>query len=635
MKRNMAMSRYLTFVGGLAALLLGLTAEPALATTYWVTNGVGSEAGLNGLSAPFFTISNAVAHASPGDTITVSNGTYLLSATITIPTKTNLTIQGFSLNPADVIVDGQNTLPCFDVKTNCTLQYLTIQNGFTNATSTTAAGIYIEGSTTNIMVYKCNLLNHKGGAAVYPNVATRTTLDSCNINYNTPYGGRFVSAGFVTVTNCTFIGNSNNGANGTLGPALEIYAASLTGLVVGCTFLNNTNNGPNASGFGGAIYGGANTSNTIRNCAFVGNCCPSSYGGAVYLNAANGLVVGCGFTNNFSYTQGGALYAPVGFLGTIASCSFASNYITYSGGYAGALNLLDGTVSNCLFFGNMVTNNSGAAMYGAAIGIHSGCKYPVMVTDCIFSNNAIMGGNSYSGGTIWMQGSTTGTVQRSLFVGNVGTNGAFYEVAANGIGNTGTYWTVRNCGFFGNSALYGGAAISTSATNLVVDSCTFAMNKDTVPSSSYRGAIYFGSSNTTAFLTNCIVYSNFYNNTTAGDDIYFALTNANSITFQNCCLFKTNGLANVTTLTVNNCTTNNPLFRDGGTAGAGTSLLTGTYDFRLQKGSPCIDKGTNELSWMTGAIDLAGTPRVRGLAVDIGCYEYLAPPVSGTSIFFR
>jgi hypothetical protein len=41
------------------------------------------------------------------------------------------------------------------------------------------------------------------------------------------------------------------------------------------------------------------------------------------------------------------------------------------------------------------------------------------------------------------------------------------------------------------------------------------------------------------------------------------------------------------------------------------------YNFRLQPGSPAIDKGVN-----TGiSIDLDGKPRPVGLLPDLGCYE--------------
>jgi hypothetical protein len=48
-------------------------------------------------------------------------------------------------------------------------------------------------------------------------------------------------------------------------------------------------------------------------------------------------------------------------------------------------------------------------------------------------------------------------------------------------------------------------------------------------------------------------------------------------------------------------------------------------DYRLLRGSPCIDAGKNE-EWMRSAVDLDGNPRIfygnRSLTVDMGAYEY-------------
>ena len=58
-----------------------------------------------------------------------------------------------------------------------------------------------------------------------------------------------------------------------------------------------------------------------------------------------------------------------------------------------------------------------------------------------------------------------------------------------------------------------------------------------------------------------------------------------------------------------NCTTNDPCFENP---------AAGNY--RLFCMSPCIDAGSTS-PWMAGATDLDGAPRVRGPAVDCGCYE--------------
>ena len=50
-------------------------------------------------------------------------------------------------------------------------------------------------------------------------------------------------------------------------------------------------------------------------------------------------------------------------------------------------------------------------------------------------------------------------------------------------------------------------------------------------------------------------------------------------------------------------------------------------DFRLRKGSPCINAGGAGL-YALAEIDLAGNPRVASGRVDIGCYEYSVPKTS-------
>ena len=47
-------------------------------------------------------------------------------------------------------------------------------------------------------------------------------------------------------------------------------------------------------------------------------------------------------------------------------------------------------------------------------------------------------------------------------------------------------------------------------------------------------------------------------------------------------------------------------------------------DYRLRKGSPCINKGklTAAQKKLVGTKDLAGKKRIRGKAIDMGCYEY-------------
>jgi len=59
-------------------------------------------------------------------------------------------------------------------------------------------------------------------------------------------------------------------------------------------------------------------------------------------------------------------------------------------------------------------------------------------------------------------------------------------------------------------------------------------------------------------------------------------------------------------------------------------LFVSSSDFRLQAGSPCINKGIN-FFWMSdpgdlGSKDLAGNPRIVNGVVDMGAFEYNDTP---------
>ncbi len=54
------------------------------------------------------------------------------------------------------------------------------------------------------------------------------------------------------------------------------------------------------------------------------------------------------------------------------------------------------------------------------------------------------------------------------------------------------------------------------------------------------------------------------------------------------------------------------------------AYVTVPGDYRLAKGSPCINKGklTKAQKKLVGSKDLAGKKRIKGKTIDIGCYEY-------------
>ena len=56
-------------------------------------------------------------------------------------------------------------------------------------------------------------------------------------------------------------------------------------------------------------------------------------------------------------------------------------------------------------------------------------------------------------------------------------------------------------------------------------------------------------------------------------------------------------------------------------------------DYRIRPLSTCFNAGLYDATWMDGATDLDGNPRVKGKCPDIGCYE--CQDVRGLMLFVR
>ena len=91
------------------------------------------------------------------------------------------------------------------------------------------------------------------------------------------------------------------------------------------------------------------------------------------------------------------------------------------------------------------------------------------------------------------------------------------------------------------------------------------------------------------------------------DNVYLDEEGTHKPTLSNCIFYNVKGVSGRKGVTIAD-----PKFVDAANG-----------DFRLQAGSPCIDKGGQAY----GTTDLAGNPRVGNGKVDIGCYEYVDPTV--------
>ena len=166
---------------------------------------------------------------------------------------------------------------------------------------------------------------------------------------------------------------------------------------------------------------------------------------------------------------------------------------------------------------------------------------------------------------------------------------------------------MRNCLVVSNASsltLDDGMLLSSGASTLL--NCTVADNNNKV------GISYKGGS---VAVTNCIIWGHATN-----DLSNFPTNTAGVLLNVGYSLFAVPNTMDG----ISGCMTNNPQF-----------VNTATNDYRLKTISPCIDKGLNDPSWMTGASDLIGAARIQNKIVDMGAYETYAKPARGTFIILR
>lgn len=313
----------------------------------------------------------------------------------------------------------------------------------------------------------------------------------------------------------------------------------------------------------------------------------------VVLQSVNGplaTVIDCATEMRCVYLGGGAQF--VGF-------TLTNGYSAGNGG--GVFCESAAVVSNCVIAGCSAANNgggvSGGTLYGCTLAGNSasaagGGANGSTLTDCTLSGNYAHADNgNQSGG-----GAENCILNACVLNGNYARN---YGGAADAstlnrclVTNNWVIWgvgggiynsTADDCLFFDNSANAGGGAEGSSLTN-----CTLTGNYCN------EGEGEFGGGADGCSLNNCLLY---FNN--GNDDNYY------NSTLNYCCTtpLPGGGSGNFT---------NTPQFVDW--AGG---------DFHLQSNSPCINAGNN--SFVTGLSDLDGKPRIQGLVVDVGAFEFPVP----------
>jgi hypothetical protein len=265
------------------------------------------------------------------------------------------------------------------------------------------------------------------------------------------FGGGIYNLGALTVTDCTFSGNSANvfayNQFSTRGGGGIYNLGTLT--VTGSTFSRNSASSGNVDGEGGGISNAGTL--TLSGSTFSGNS--AGIGGGIS-NAGTLTVTGSTFGGNSAFGAG-AIYNFGGTL-TISGSTFSGNTARFDGGISNAGTL---TVTASTFSGNSASIGDGGG------GIDN--NGPLTVTACTFSgNSAEYGGGIYN---LYLPG--TMTVIDSTFSGN-----SAYGGDGGGIQNLDGTVTVIACTFSGNSAARFGGGISINGGTLTVTASTFSGN---------------------------------------------------------------------------------------------------------------------------------------------------------------
>ncbi|MBC8526829.1 MAG: right-handed parallel beta-helix repeat-containing protein, partial [Candidatus Cloacimonetes bacterium] len=365
---------------------------------------------------------------------------------------------------------------------------------------------------------------------------------------------------------------------------------------------------------------------TIRNTHTYGN------GGAINCDNASAKIENCIFENCITDQSGGAVFGSSNSNLIISNCQFI-NCNALTGGGIHVSNYNEFVLENCTFDDN-------SADFAAGIKIIS--TLSSIVQNCNFNDGIAI----YDGGAIYMTDCDSISLKDCEITNNSAQDGVgIYLITSNSI-------EMKNISITNNEASHYGGGIYTCEANTTMENCIISSN-----SANRGGGIYLTSSN--AQFINCLVISNSAIGTASmGGGIY---TNASNPDFINCTVANNSAVSYAGGIFVYSSDVNvvNSIFWgdtpqeifpttanliaeysdiQGGWTGDGNidedPLFVAGYpfDYHFTENSSCIDAGSNDYVWVDS--DLDGNVRIWDgdgdeiAIVDMGCYEFGAPPVS-------
>ena len=368
---------------------------------------------------------------------------------------------------------------------------------FIHNTAAFGAGIYANyNGHSNPTLIRCNFIenNAQHGGALYVSHNSEAHLIDCLFEGNVVAGagaGIHLYQGRVALTGCRFVNNEGESSG-------AIYAKNSEYTLVGCSFEGNlvlshgsairdinsvseisdcNFSGNIAGGTGGAASFTNNALTDMLRCSFINN--EAGYGGAVYLNTVNPVLVDCSFVSNICTYKGGAIYnygSPL----SLINCRLTDNASAGAGGavynYGSPLSLINCRLTDNASAGAggaVYNNQSGEALYcgtvfsvNTAVGqggavLNDNCQQTNYTVNCTFAGNR---SENAGGGTADVN--SVHVMANSILWGNEAPTGP-QAMVRNGIASL----TVRYCNLQGGQAdvQVVGAQLAWESGNLATD----------------------------------------------------------------------------------------------------------------------------------------------------------------------
>jgi hypothetical protein len=289
------------------------------------------------------------ATALDGQTITLTGGQLLINKSLTIqgPGAAQLAVSGGGVSRVFQVAQGTNPV---------TVSGLTICNGAPAGTGSYGGAIDNFGTLT---VSGCTFTGNSAyyGGAIENETGGTLTVNGCTLAWslagnwggytsNAIYGGAIENetGSALTVTGCTISGNGAEQAGG------GIFNAGTASIV-------NTTVSGNGAAQGGGIYNNGGGTLSISGCAITSN--RAAEGGGIETNGTTSIV-NTTVSNNVAYAgdnngDGGGISDGWSGSLTLQGCTFAGNG---AGGYGGAIadySASGFTITGCTFTGNYDT----------------------------------------------------------------------------------------------------------------------------------------------------------------------------------------------------------------------------------------------------------------------------------------